>query len=43
MTSSHTVLIEPSRLFRQGLKHLLAGTCFEVSAELGSDEGTCRK
>jgi hypothetical protein len=30
MTSSHTLLIEPNRLFRQGLKHLLAGTRFEV-------------
>ena len=33
MTSSQTILIEPNRLFRQGLKHLLAGTCFEVGAE----------
>jgi two-component system, NarL family, nitrate/nitrite response regulator NarL len=33
MTSSHTLLIEPNRLFRQGLKHLLAGTRFDVGAE----------
>ena len=38
MTSSHTVLIEPNRLFRQGLKHLLAGTCFEVGAEFNTVE-----
>jgi two-component system nitrate/nitrite response regulator NarL len=38
MTSSHTVLIEPSRLFRQGLKHLLAGTCFEVGTEFNTVE-----
>jgi two-component system nitrate/nitrite response regulator NarL len=36
MTSSHTILIEPNRLFRQGLKHLLAGTCFEVGAEFNT-------
>ena len=33
MTSSRTILIEPNRLFRQGLKHLLAGTRFDVGAE----------
>jgi two-component system nitrate/nitrite response regulator NarL len=38
MTSSHTLLIESNRLFRQGLKHLLAGTSFEVSAELNTVE-----
>jgi two-component system, NarL family, nitrate/nitrite response regulator NarL len=38
MTSSHTILIEPNRLFRQGLKHLLAGTCFEVGAEFNTIE-----
>src|SRR4051794_21075494 len=36
MTSSHTLLIEPNRLFRQGLKHLLAGTRFEVGAEFNT-------
>ena len=39
MTSSpRTILIEPNRLFRQGLKHLLAGTCFEVGAEFNTVE-----
>ena len=38
MTSSHTILIEPNRLFRQGLKHLLAGTRFEVGAEFNTVE-----
>jgi two-component system, NarL family, nitrate/nitrite response regulator NarL len=38
MTSSCTILIEPNRLFRQGLKHLLAGTCFEVGAEFNTVE-----
>jgi two-component system, NarL family, nitrate/nitrite response regulator NarL len=38
MTSSHTLLIEPNRLFRQGLKHLLAGTRFEVGAEFNTIE-----
>jgi two-component system, NarL family, nitrate/nitrite response regulator NarL len=38
MTSSHTILIEPNRLFRQGLKHLLAGTCFDVGAEFNTIE-----
>ena len=31
--NSRTVLIEANRLFREGLKHLLAGTRFEVGAE----------
>jgi two-component system nitrate/nitrite response regulator NarL len=38
MTSSHTILIEPNRLFREGLKHLLAGTRFEVELEFGTME-----
>jgi two-component system, NarL family, nitrate/nitrite response regulator NarL len=39
MTSSpRTILIEPNRLFRQGLKHLLSGTCFEVGAEFNTVE-----
>jgi two-component system, NarL family, nitrate/nitrite response regulator NarL len=38
MTSSHTLLIEPNRLFRQGLKHLLAGTRFEVEVEFSTME-----
>ena len=33
MTSSRTILIETNRLFREGLKHLLNGTRFEVGAE----------
>src|SRR3954469_5121971 len=37
-SSSRTILIEPNRLFRQGLKHLLAGTCFEVGAEFNTVE-----
>ncbi|EWY38559.1 hypothetical protein N825_12165 [Skermanella stibiiresistens SB22] len=36
MTSSRTVLIESNRLFREGLKHLLAGTQFEVGAEFNT-------
>jgi two-component system nitrate/nitrite response regulator NarL len=35
---SHTLLIEPNRLFRQGLKHLLAGTRFEVGTEFNTVE-----
>jgi two-component system nitrate/nitrite response regulator NarL len=31
--NSRTVLIEANRLFREGLKHLLAGTRFEVGSE----------
>jgi two-component system nitrate/nitrite response regulator NarL len=38
MTSSQTILIEPNRLFRQGLKHLLAGTRFDVGAEFNTVE-----
>ena len=38
MTSSRTILIEPNRLFRQGLKHLLAGTRFEVEVEFSTME-----
>jgi two-component system nitrate/nitrite response regulator NarL len=38
MTSSRTLLIEPNRLFRQGLKHLLSDTCFEVDAEFTTVE-----
>jgi two-component system, NarL family, nitrate/nitrite response regulator NarL len=38
MSSSRTILIEPNRLFRQGLQHLLAGTRFEVEAEFGTIE-----
>jgi two-component system nitrate/nitrite response regulator NarL len=38
MTSSHAILSEPNQLFRQGLKHLLSGTCFEVSAEFNTVE-----
>jgi two-component system nitrate/nitrite response regulator NarL len=35
---SHTFLIEPNRLFRQGLKHLLADTRFAVEQEFGTIE-----
>jgi two-component system nitrate/nitrite response regulator NarL len=38
MTLSQTILIEPNRLFRQGLKHLLAGTRFDVGAEFNTVE-----
>src|SRR3954467_12254631 len=38
MTSPRTVLIEPSCLFRQGLKHLLADTRFAVEVEFGTIE-----
>jgi two-component system nitrate/nitrite response regulator NarL len=38
MTSSRTILIEANRLFRQGLKHLLAGTRFAVEAEFSTTE-----
>ena len=31
-----TILIEPNRLFRDGLKHLLNGTRFEVGAEFNT-------
>ncbi|EWY35953.1 hypothetical protein N825_32145 [Skermanella stibiiresistens SB22] len=36
MTSSRTVLIEANRLFRDGLKHLLASTEFAIGAEFGT-------
>ena len=35
---SHTILIEPNRLFREGLKHLLNGTRFEMGAEFNTVE-----
>jgi two-component system nitrate/nitrite response regulator NarL len=38
MTSSRTVLIEPNRLFREGLKHLLAGTHYAVEMEFSTTE-----
>jgi two-component system nitrate/nitrite response regulator NarL len=38
MTSSRTILIEANRLFRQGLKHLLADTRFAVEAEFSTTE-----
>ena len=37
-SSSRTILIEPNRLFRQGLKHLLSGTGFDVGAEFNTVE-----
>src|SRR5688500_5001903 len=37
-SSSRTILIEPNRLFRQALKHLLSGTGFEVGAEFNTVE-----
>src|SRR3954465_5721140 len=36
MTSSRTILIALKRLFREGLKHLLSGTRFEVGAEFNT-------
>ncbi len=38
MTSTRTILIETNRLFRQGLKHLLAATRFAVEAEFSTLE-----
>jgi two-component system nitrate/nitrite response regulator NarL len=38
MTPSRTILIEANRLFRQGLKHLLADTRFAVEAEFSTTE-----
>ena len=38
MTSTRTILIETNRLFRQGLKHLLADTRFAVEAEFSTME-----
>src|SRR3954470_12617830 len=37
-TACPTMLIEPNRLFRDGLKYLLAGTRFAVSAEFSTPE-----
>jgi two-component system nitrate/nitrite response regulator NarL len=36
MTTSRTILIEPNRLFREGLKHLLNGTRFGVGTEFNT-------
>ncbi len=38
MISPRTILIEPNRLFRQGLKHLLANTRFAVEIEFSTME-----
>jgi two-component system, NarL family, nitrate/nitrite response regulator NarL len=38
MTATRTILIETNRLFRQGLKHLLADTRFAVEAEFSTME-----
>ena len=38
MTSTRTISIETNRLFRQGLKHLLADTRFAVEAEFSTME-----
>jgi two-component system nitrate/nitrite response regulator NarL len=38
MTTTRTILIEANRLFRQGLKHLLADTRFAVEAEFSAME-----
>ena len=38
MTDHDTILIEPNRLFREGIKHLLAGSPFCLSAEYASIE-----
>ena len=37
-TACPTVLIEPNRLFRDGLKYLLAKTRFAVSMEFSTPE-----
>jgi len=37
-----TTLIEPNQLFREGLKHLLAGTRFDVSSEFSARESAVR-
>jgi two-component system nitrate/nitrite response regulator NarL len=34
--NSRTILIEANRLFREGLKHLLTGTRFEVGSEFNT-------
>src|SRR3954470_13641217 len=36
--TSRTLLIEGNRLFRDGLKHLLASSCFDVGAEFSTVE-----
>src|SRR5690349_24594985 len=36
--ASHTLLIEPNRLFRDGQKHPLASYCFEVGTEFNTVE-----
>jgi two-component system nitrate/nitrite response regulator NarL len=36
--TSRTLLIEANRLFRDGLKHLLASSCFDVGAEFSTVE-----
>ena len=36
--NGRTILVESNRLFREGLKHLLAGTRFEVGAEFNTLE-----
>ena len=38
MTATHTILIKANRLFRQGLKHLLADTRFAVEGEFSTTE-----
>jgi two-component system nitrate/nitrite response regulator NarL len=38
MTATRTILIEANRLFRQGLKHLLADTRFAVEGEFSTTE-----
>jgi two-component system nitrate/nitrite response regulator NarL len=38
MTATRTILIEANRLFRQGLKHLLADTRFAVEEEFSTTE-----
>ena len=38
MTEQDTILIEPNRLFREGIKHLLAGSPFRLSSEYASIE-----
>jgi len=38
MTEHDTILIEPNRLFREGIKHLLAGSPFRLASEYASIE-----
>ena len=38
MTEQDTILIEPNRLFREGIKHLLAGSPFRLTSEYASIE-----